>query len=203
MREELCAEGRGCLHSNSAAGQWPQPFSSGSVSHPPSSTLRTPRHHPKIKLALGCGSGWVLEPRAFLDLSPRCSSEELLDRLFKKSVVTEAEVTTGLHAPPDQTTCPSKYSPPSHSVPQLRDLLGSPGLHRVSQHPSQLSKLPQTQALTISPSQPTPGQWASPHLLLRHHDYSFAQATPHTHTLPTFGSRGIPGIGARSGRVCT
>lgn len=34
----------------------------------------------------------VPDPRAFLD-SPRCSSEELLDRLFKKSVVTEAEVT--------------------------------------------------------------------------------------------------------------
>lgn len=111
-----------------------------------------PQTPPQIKLALGCGSGWVLEPRAFLDLSPRCSSEELLDRLFKKSVVTEAEVTTGLHAPPAQTTCPSKYSPHSHSVPQLRDLLGSPGPHRVSQHPSQLSKLPQTQALTIPPS---------------------------------------------------
>lgn len=37
---------------------------------------------------------WVgSSPRAFLDLSPRCSSEELLDRLFRKSVVTEAEVT--------------------------------------------------------------------------------------------------------------
>lgn len=52
-----------------------------------------PHFHPKIRLALGCGAGWVPGPKAFLDLSPRCSSEELLDRLFKKSVVTEAEVT--------------------------------------------------------------------------------------------------------------
>lgn len=43
------------------------------------------------------GKGWRVDrvgsrPQAFLDRH-RCSSEELLDRLFKKSVVTEAEVT--------------------------------------------------------------------------------------------------------------
>lgn len=137
----LCAEGKGCLHSNSAAGYLAQLLSSGSVFHTADSTWRThlssmdPHHHPKIRLATGHGAGWVPDPRAFLDLSPRCSSEELLDRLFKKSVVTEAEVTLqpglsaeaiGLHAystrpptPPALTACSSR-----HSMLHLRDHLG-------------------------------------------------------------------------------
>lgn len=34
-----------------------------------------------------------MTPEFSLTRAPRCSSEELLDRLFKKSVVTEVEVT--------------------------------------------------------------------------------------------------------------
>lgn len=64
-----------------------------------------------------CGAGWVPDSRAFLNLSPRCSSEELLDRLFKKSVVTEAEVTAPC------LPLPSNTGP---STPQLRHLLRFP-----------------------------------------------------------------------------
>lgn len=83
-------QSRGYLHSNSATGYWPQLLSSARRTHLPSMDLH---FHPKIRLAVGSRAGWVPGPKAFLDLSPRCSSEELLDRLFKKSVVTEAEVT--------------------------------------------------------------------------------------------------------------
>lgn len=168
-------QSRGCLHSNSAAGYWPQLLSSAWRTHLPS---MDPHLHPKIRLAVGSGVGWVPGPRAFLDLSPRCSSEELLDRLFKKSVVTEAEVTAaGAVCPANRLACvparpptpprplpphlPQTQPPLLHSVPQLRDLLGSPGPHKVSQLLSQLSKT-SWPGLTTSLSQPAPGQWANP-----------------------------------------
>lgn len=136
------------------------------------------------------------EPRAFLDLSTRCSSEELLDRLFKKSVVTEAEVTvlpklSALHTHPTRpassaSDCLSQQTwPSSHSVPKLRELLGIQGPQGVSRFLSQ-SQSPPSSRLTTSPP--------SLHLLLRH-DSCFAQAAPHTQTLPTFGPRGISGLG--------
>lgn len=87
---------------------------------------------------------------------------------------------------PHPDLLPQQTQPPLlHSVPQLRDLLGSPGPHKVSQFLSQLSKTSWPE-LTTSHSQPAPGQWANPCLLLKHQASCFAQAASHIQTLPTF-----------------
>ena len=82
-------------------------------SHPPQSEHQPPQlgPHPHPKIGGVCGARWVPDSRAFLDLSPRCSSEELLDRLFKKSVVTEAEVTAQSPVFPGHTQHTPSWKP--------------------------------------------------------------------------------------------
>lgn len=56
---------------------------------------------------------------------PRCSSEELLDRLFKKGVVTEAEVISAFSLPEGVPRVRAHAPVPRHSLFRSESLVAS------------------------------------------------------------------------------